>query len=44
LYDDDVNAYAREVEALSVSGLSCAVTGRQYNGSDYDQYVHIWAY
>jgi hypothetical protein len=44
LYDYDENGYDREVEALSVSGLSCAVAGRQYNGSTYDQYVHIWTY
>jgi hypothetical protein len=44
LYDYDGNGYDREVSALAVSGLSCAVVGRQYNGTNYDQYVHIWQY
>ncbi len=44
LYDYDDNGYNREVNAIAVSGLSCAVVGRQYNGTDYDQYVHIWQY
>jgi hypothetical protein len=44
LYDYDSNGYNREVSAIAVSGLSCAVVGRQYNGVDYDQYVHIWQY
>jgi len=44
MYDYDVNGYNREVKALAVNGLSCAVVGRQYNGSDYDQYLHIWTY
>jgi hypothetical protein len=44
VYDYDDNGYNREVSALAVSGLSCAVVGRQYNGTDYDQYVHIWQY
>jgi hypothetical protein len=44
LYDYDENGYDREVNAIAVSGLSCAVVGRQYNGADYDQYVHIWRY
>ena len=42
--DYSPNGYNREVNALAVGGLTCAVVGRQYNGADYDQYVHIWTY
>ncbi|MEE4275264.1 MAG: SBBP repeat-containing protein, partial [Thermoleophilia bacterium] len=44
MYDYDGNGYDRSFGALAVSGLSVAVVGRQYNGSNYDQYVHIWTY
>jgi len=43
-YDYDVNGYDRSFGAMAVSGLSVATVGRQYNGTDYDQYVHIWTY
>jgi len=43
-YDYDDNGYPREVSAIAVNGLTCAVVGSVYNGVDYDQYVHIWAY
>jgi hypothetical protein len=44
LYDDDGNGLHREVSALAVSGLSCAVVGRQYVDPDYDQSLKIWTY
>jgi hypothetical protein len=44
LYDDDGNGLNREVAGLAVSGLSCAVAGRQYMDPDYDQFLHIWTY
>jgi len=44
LFDYDENGYDREVIAIAASGLSVAVVGRQYNGTNYDQYVHIWTY
>jgi hypothetical protein len=44
VYDNDSNGLHREVSAIAVSGLSCAVVGRQYMDPDYDQSVHIWTY
>jgi len=44
LYDDDGNGLDRDVAGLAVSGLSCAVAGRQYMDPDYDQSLKIWTY